>query len=271
MSYLCPLCQHALVLKDRAYLCAQQHQFDVSKEGYVNLLPVQHKRSKDPGDNKAMMQARFQFLSAGHYQPMRDALGETLKTLLTKIPTPQLLDLGCGEGYYTHHLKNVLHNASLFGLDISKIMIQSAAKRHADCHFLVASSQRLPFSDTQFDAVIRIFAPCHAKELTRTIKDHGIMVTVTPGPQHLYQLKEQIYQQVHLHDIPVETLPHFELESEQDIAYPMTLSAEQATLLLQMTPFAWRAPDTLWETLKNTAQFNCDANFTLRVYRKRAK
>lgn len=272
MSYICPLCQHTLVLTDRTYLCsAQQHQFDLSKEGYVNLLPVQHKRSKDPGDNKLMMQARSAFLAAGHYQPMRDAVAETLKGLLTQIPSPHVLDLGCGEGYYTSHCQKTINNAAVFGLDISKIMIRFAAKRHADCHFVVASSQRLPFPSAQFDAVMRVFAPCYPQELNRTVKDKGIMVTVTPGPRHLYQLKEKIYDTVHLHDIPPESLPFFDLESEQNIAYPMTLSGEEASMLLQMTPFAWRAPTSLWETLKDTSQFDCEADFTLRVYRKKAQ
>ena len=26
------------------------HSFDVAREGYVNLLPVQHKNSREPGD-----------------------------------------------------------------------------------------------------------------------------------------------------------------------------------------------------------------------------
>lgn len=271
MSYLCPLCQKALLINQNTYRCLHNHQFDVAKEGYVNLLPVQHKRSKDPGDNKAMMQARLQFLNAGHYQPMRDALGEIVTTLLMKIPNPQLLDIGCGEGYYTHHFFNALTNANVYGLDISKIMIRSAAKRYPQCDFVVASSQRLPFSDTQFDAIVRIFAPCHGQELDRVTKDGGIMVTVTPGARHLYQLKAHIYDNVHLHDIPEEIIPSFTLESEHNVTFPMVLRGDEACLLLQMTPFAWRAPQSLWEQLKNTAQFNCEADFTLRVYRKRAK
>ncbi|OEE70016.1 23S rRNA (guanine(745)-N(1))-methyltransferase [Enterovibrio norvegicus FF-33] len=284
MSYLCPLCQQPLFLKERTYKCTNNHQFDVAKEGYVNLLPVQHKRSKDPGDNKEMMQARRQFLNGGHYQPMRDAVCDLLTGLLAehtmvegKSQTySQLLDIGCGEGYYTSHFANALSHTEaqsgtkVVGLDISKVMIRHAAKRYPECDFLVASSQRLPFADAQLSAVVRIYAPCNGEELQRTIKDNGVVVTVTPGPRHLYQLKEGIYDGVKLHDVPVEDLPGFELEAEHSVAYPMTLNSEDATTLLQMTPFAWRAPEALWQTLKETEQFACEADFTLRVYRKKA-
>ena len=98
MSYSCPLCHAPLTRSGNSYLCPQRHQFDRAKEGYVNLLPVQHKRSRDPGDSAEMMQARRAFLDAGHYQPLRDAVSAKLRA----IKPEQLLDIGCGEGYYTH-------------------------------------------------------------------------------------------------------------------------------------------------------------------------
>lgn len=98
MSYSCPLCHAPLSRRDNSYICPQRHQFDLAKEGYVNLLPVQFKRSRDPGDSAEMMQARRAFLDAGHYQPLRDAIRDFLC-----LAAPEcLLDIGCGEGYYTH-------------------------------------------------------------------------------------------------------------------------------------------------------------------------
>ncbi|MBV7300141.1 23S rRNA (guanine(745)-N(1))-methyltransferase [Enterovibrio paralichthyis] len=267
-SYLCPLCQQPLSLQSRTYKCASNHQFDLAKEGYVNLLPVQHKRSKDPGDNKEMMQARRQFLDGGHYQPMRDAVSELLTSLLADKADAQLLDIGCGEGYYTSFFADELASTKVFGLDISKVMIRYGAKRYPNVDFLVASSQRLPFADQQLDGVVRIYAPCNGDELARAVKDNGVVVTVTPGPRHLYQLKAGIYDEVKLHDVPVEDLPGFTLETEQTVAYPMTLNSADATTLLQMTPFAWRAPESLRQALKDAEQFECEADFTLRVYRK---
>lgn len=97
MSFTCPLCHQPLTQINNSVICPQRHQFDVAKEGYINLLPVQHKRSRDPGDSAEMMQARRAFLDAGHYQPLRDAVINLLRERLDQSATA-ILDIGCGEG-----------------------------------------------------------------------------------------------------------------------------------------------------------------------------
>ena len=150
MSYSCPLCHAPLTRSGNSYLCPQHHQFDRAKEGYVNLLPVQHKRSRDPGDSAEMMQARRAFLDAGHYQPLRDAVCDKLRMIAPR----QVLDIGCGEGYYTHAF--AAEAQETWGLDVSKTAVRYGAKRYPQVNFCVASSQRLPFADGCMDAVIRI-------------------------------------------------------------------------------------------------------------------
>lgn len=97
MSFTCPLCHQPLTQINNSVICPQRHQFDVAKEGYINLLPVQHKRSRDPGDSAEMMQARRAFLDAGHYQPLRDAVINLLRERLDQSATA-ILDIGCGGG-----------------------------------------------------------------------------------------------------------------------------------------------------------------------------
>ena len=96
MSFSCPLCHQPLSREKNSYICPQRHQFDMAKEGYVNLLPVQHKRSRDPGDSAEMMQARRAFLDAGHYQPLRDAIVAQLQERLDEKATA-VLDIGCSD------------------------------------------------------------------------------------------------------------------------------------------------------------------------------
>ncbi|WP_394243268.1 23S rRNA (guanine(745)-N(1))-methyltransferase [Vibrio astriarenae] len=266
MSYQCPLCHQSLTLTDRTYRCSNNHSFDLAKEGYVNLMPVQHKRSKDPGDNKEMMQARRRFLDHDYYARLRDRIAE-LCLENTHQQTSTILDIGCGEGYYTSHLAQETQS-TVFGLDISKAMIKQAAKRYSDVNFTVASSQRLPFSDNSLNAVVRIYAPCHHDELYRTIADNGIIITVTPAAQHLFQLRELIYEEVRLHHDEAESIVGFELESEENLSYPMHLSGSDAYDLLQMTPFAWKASPGLVADLKSREAFVCDTDFSIRVYRK---
>lgn len=169
MSFSCPLCHQPLTQVNNSFVCPERHQFDVAKEGYVNLLPVQHKRSRDPGDSAEMMQARRAFLDAGHYQPLRDAIVDAL-TQRQITGDAAITDIGCGEGYYTHAFADALAGCKTFGLDVAKVAIKAAARRYPQVTFCVASSHRLPFADESMDTIIRIYAPCKAQELARVVK-----------------------------------------------------------------------------------------------------
>lgn len=273
MSYQCPLCSLPLIARRGGFECENNHQFDSAKEGYVNLMPVQHKRSKQPGDNVEMMQARRRFLATDHYHPLRAAVVK-LCVAYTEDITSKLLDMGCGEGYYTAYISEQLlakqPQSICYGLDISKVAIRYAAKRYTSdaMQFCVASSQRLPFADGSLNTIVRIYAPCHAQELARVVADQGVVITVTPAARHLYQLKERVYQQVHLHDETPEQIAGFSLIEESKLGYDMTLTGQQADDLLQMTPFAWKANAMVRSQLAGAAQFICRADFMIRVYRK---
>jgi MFS transporter, DHA2 family, multidrug resistance protein len=239
----------------------------MAKEGYVNLLPVQHKRSRDPGDSAEMMQARRAFLDAGHYQPLRDAIVSQLRERLNEKATA-VLDIGCGEGYYTHAFADALPEITTFGLDVSKVAIKAAAKRYPQVTLCVASSHRLPFSDTSMDAIIRIYAPCKAEELARVVKPGGWVITATPGPRHLMELKGLIYNEVHLHAPHAEQLEGFTLQQSAELCYPMRLRGDEAVALLQMTPFAWRAKPEVWQTLAAKEVFDCQTDFNIHLWQR---
>ena len=49
----CPVCGGPLLLTGRSLRCARAHSFDLAKEGYAYLLPMQKKHAADPGDGKA--------------------------------------------------------------------------------------------------------------------------------------------------------------------------------------------------------------------------
>lgn len=271
MSYQCPLCHAPLNEYAQQWRCVNNHQFDRAREGYVNLMPVQFKHSRQPGDSAEMMRARRTFLDAGFYHPLRSAVCGMLKASLPEHAR-QVLDIGCGEGYYTGEIASALQAAGVktYGLDIAKVAVRSAAKRYPQAAFCVASSHRLPYTDASMDAVVRIYAPCRAEELARVVRQSGIVVTVSPGPRHLYQLKERVYQQVVLHPVNTEALPGFELEKADTLAYRMSLPAPQAVNLLQMTPFAWRAAPEVFHSLAALDQFVCETDFVLRLYRRNA-
>lgn len=272
LCYLCPLCGEPLHLHQSAksYNCQNRHSFDLAKEGYLNLLPVQHKHSGEPGDSKHMMIARREFLEAGFYEPMAEAVAMLVDANRPEDQSMRLLDLGCGEGYYSRKIAARCGPVALHGIDIAKVGIAAAAKKQPTARFIVASSNRLPYADQYFDFVLRVFAPSNEDELNRVLKPSGLLLTVTPGPRHLWQLKEFIYADVKEHT-PETVLPlGFERLTEQRISYKITPNPEQRIALLQMTPFAWRANERIQQTIKDVAELEIETDFILTLAIKTA-
>ena len=265
-NYLCPLCQQALTLTDKTYRCDNNHSFDQAKQGYVNLLPVQFKHSKAPGDNKEMVIARRAFLDKGFYQPLVDKMLELYQKYAE--PSAPILDAGCGEGFYTHQHKTTSNE--VYGVDIAKETIKIAAKRYKDCHFSVGTLSKLSFTDGYFGWLVSVYAPILETEFTRLLKNEGYLLTVTPAEQHLFELKQLIYRQANEHDISKNSINDLTLIEEHKLTYPMNFDNSDDVLnLLAMTPFAFKASKALLEQIKGLAEFTCQADFILRLYQKK--
>lgn len=264
-NYRCPLCQQNLTLADKSFTCINNHSFDQAKQGYVNLLPVQFKHSKAPGDNKNMVLARRAFLDKGYYQPLVDKM-LTLYQQYAMIDGP-VLDAGCGEGFYSHQHKTAANQ--VYGVDIAKETIKIAAKRHQNCHFSVGTLSKLSFADNYFTWLTSVYAPILEAEFTRVLAQGAYLLTVTPAQQHLYELKDLIYRKANEHDVTNPPINDLLLIIEERLTYPMIFDNSDDVLnLLAMTPFAFKASSDVIEQLKKTKQFICQADFILRLYRK---
>lgn len=264
-NYLCPLCHQALILHDKTYRCINNHSFDRAKQGYVNLLPVQFKHSKAPGDNKDMVNARRAFLDRGFYQPLVDKMLELYQQYSDS--NAPVLDAGCGEGFYTHQYKTTTNQ--VYGVDIAKETIKIAAKRYKNCHFSVGTLSKLSFSDNYFAWIVSVYAPILETEFTRLLKKGGYLLTVTPAEQHLFELKALIYKQANEHDTSKSSIEKLTLVAEHKLTYPMNFNHSEDVLnLLAMTPFAFKASPDLITHLKSLTSFTCQADFVLRLYQK---
>lgn len=267
MNYRCPLCQHPLLLNDRVWCCDNNHRFDCAKEGYVNLLPVQKKRSKDPGDNKEMMFARREFLNKGYYQCMSDRVNALAQEYAPSAS--QGLDVGCGEGYYSHRLHEVMNQQGPFnlnGVDISKSALKYAAKRYPEIRFCVASSFEMPFEAESFDFMLRIYAPSLDDELRRVAKPGATLITVSAGPQHHFALKELIYDQPRPHPDIESQIAGFELRHSERVQQTLTLNdAADIQHFLAMTPYNWKfTVDQKQHLMEN--ELRCELDFKIEVF-----
>jgi len=192
----CPLDGTPLHCAGSAWCCTSGHSFDIASQGYTNLLPVQHKRSRDPGDSKGMVAARRRFLTAGFYQPIAAAVSRAVLADLPADATISCLDAGCGEGYYLRQLAAAVPDdqaLALLGLDISKWAVLAAAKQDKRPSWVVGSNAKLPVLPGTLDRVLCMFGfPVYA-EFARVLKPGGLLVQVDAGPDHLRELREIIY------------------------------------------------------------------------------
>ncbi|SEA31885.1 putative RNA methyltransferase [Microbulbifer marinus] len=261
MIWQCPVCHLPLEIGDSTWRCTNRHSFDCAREGYVNLLPVNKKRSKEPGDSAEMLQARHRFLEAGIYRP----LVEAIVALLPYAPGRQLLDIGCGEGYYPRQLQEAGWPAqALAGVDISKAGIRMAAKSQADTQFVVASSVELPLAKDSVDHLLRVFAPAADAEMQRVLNPGGSLLDVAPGPEHLWPLKSALYDEPRQH-APPKPVEGFVPEVELRCCFPFKLQGREAIAdFLAMTPFAWKGNSDVRRELELRESLKLEADFVVR-------
>ncbi|MCK5889928.1 MAG: 23S rRNA (guanine(745)-N(1))-methyltransferase [Methylococcales bacterium] len=277
MPYICPICQNPLIkhVPSQGYFCEKKHHFDLAKEGYLNLLPAQHKKSKEPGDSRAMMRARRHFLEAGFYQPMAKAVVAMIDPHRVEGSNMRLLDMGCGEGYYSRQIELLSEGESqtleLHGIDIAKNAILAAAKKQPNAKFIVASNKRMPYINYYFDLIMRVYAPSNDDEIHRLLKDSGLLLVVTPGPRHLWQLKEFIYAKVNEHDITVDLPQGFTPIETQRVSYTIKPDQDQRMALLNMTPFAWRVKGEMSHKIQRANNLEIETDFILTLAIKNEK
>ena len=263
---MCPVCREQLRLNERTWRCDNQHSYDVAKQGYVNLHVVQHKHSKNPGDTPESVQARRAFLSAGHYAPLQQAVVAKIRDLRIE----NLLDIGCGEGYYTNAMQQEV--LQCIGVDIAKNAVQVAAKLNKEVTWVVGTGATLPVLDASIDLCSSLFSPIPKQEILRVLKPHGYLMVVTPAPQHLYAMREALFEEVNPHEPQkfVEQLKDaFDLVGEQTIDAEMNLSQDDLKHLIAMTPYAYKVKPERRLALESQSQFALNAQYQIYIFQKK--
>ena len=267
MELLCPVCGEKLNKVDKAWLCPNRHSFDIARQGYVNLLTVQQKHSLNPGDTREQVLSRRSFLEAGYYAPILETLTETAKELGITGP---ILDVGCGEGYYSARLARTL-DAELVGLDISKEAVRCAAAKYKGPTWLTATAAHIPVEKGSAQLVTSLFALTLPEEFSRVLRDEGYYFQVLACQDHLLGLKSVIYPELNLKEKDsVPELPGFALVKSVPIRFSFTVEDEQIRNLFSMTPHVFRIGKEGAERLRNTKTLTDTASCVLNVYRKQA-
>lgn len=266
--YICPVCKNKLNINYEkspygTLICQNNHCFDYAKQGYVNLLLSDKMHSKMPGDNKLMVVARENFLKKDFYKPFCDAL----KHEVEKYKPVTLLDAGCGEGYYTASLFENINK--IYGIDISKNAVIAALKKNRNINYAVASLFNLPFCNDSFDMLVSLFAPYVQSEFFRVLKKDGIMILGIPDKNHLFEIKELLYEKPYKNEVKSFELPDFEFLYSRDVSFKINLEEKEDIInLFMMTPYYYRTPKSNIEKLKSVDMLTASAEFKLLIYRK---
>lgn len=267
---VCPICAAPLAATTIALRCDRGHSFDRAREGYYNLLAVQHKASRDPGDSREMVAARRRFLDAGYYAPIARRTCEIAAGL---VGDRTVLDAGCGEGYYLDALAGALPGGrALAGIDISKWAVRAAAKRNLHVFWAVASNRHLPFAGGSVDLILSMFGFPLWDAFAAVQPAGGRTLLVDPGPGHLVELRQIIYPSVKPTEPPsldAALRAGYRQDGEQRLQFPVALpGAAPIADLLAMTPHDHRAPPAGREALARLDRLTVTADVVFRTLRR---
>ena len=236
-AFACPICQENLTLVEGSLKCNNRHSFDLAKFGYVNLAP-QIKQSANY--DKENFQNRQQILEAGFYQAILEAISDLLAN---SENTETILDIGCGEGFYSRKLQENHPDKTFYAFDISKDSVQIAAKSEPNwaVNWFVGDLARLPIKDASMDILLDIFSPANYGEFRRVLSKDGILIKVIPTENHLKEIRQKVQDQLTNKDYSNQDIKnhfqeHFTILSSQTASLTKTITAEQLQALLSMTP-----------------------------------
>ena len=236
-AFACPICQENLTLVESSLKCNNRHSFDLAKFGYVNLAP-QIKQSANY--DKKNFQNRQQILEAGFYQ----AILEVVSDLLSNSKNAKtILDIGCGEGFYSRKLQERHPDKTFYAFDISKDSVQIAAKSEPNwaVNWFVGDLARLPIKDASMDILLDIFSPANYGEFRRVLSKDGILIKVIPTKNHLKEIRQKVQDQLTNKDYSNQDIKNhfqnnFTILSSKTTSLTKPITAEQLQALLSMTP-----------------------------------
>ena len=260
----CPVCGGPLEQKDRALRCPKRHSFDLAREGYVNLLAIQRRHTREPGDSREMVRARRAFLASGAYAPLMQALAD----VCAQLPHRQVVDAGCGEGSYDRFLCDALPGVQIVGFDLSREAVRLAAKLVPEAFFAVGGSFCAPVADGWADLLLNVFSPWAGAEFARMLRPGGVLLYAVPTPRHLFGLKALVYAHPYENAEQETDYPGFTRLGARTVEGRLRLGGDAARQLFAMTPYAFRTPADGLARLAACECLETEIGFRFLAYRR---
>lgn len=275
INFTCPVCGQILTLYDFSYKCKNGHCFDRSRKGYVNLFQSKYgKASKTHGDDKVMIKARTRFLDEGFYSGLKECVCSlSVKYSPKNSQSPRVIDCGCGECYYTDGIFKALCEKGkapeIMGVDISKEAVAAGFKRCRELKLAVGSVFHLPCEDEKFDLLINLFAPFCKEEYSRVLTENGYMIMAIPLTNHLWELKQAIYEKPYKNQVGDYETEGFELVEKREVKKVISLENNQQIMdLFSMTPYYYKTSHEDRKKLEKLERLQVQTEFGVLVYKK---
>ena len=269
--FICPICGKELIENSKSLCCANNHNFDIAKSGYVNLLMSNQISAKHHGDDKLMVRSRQSFLNKGYYNVILESVINTVnKYVKSGI---RIIDVGCGECYYTSNIYEFLKKnqiaTQMIGIDISKDALVAGAKRNSEIKLAVASIFRIPVMDNSCDMLFNFFAPNSPEEFNRIIKKEGIIIRIIPLEKHLWSLKKAVYDNPYENEVVSETLLGCKLLEKKEIKRKIKISCNQDIInSFRMTPYYYKTSIKDQKKVEFLDELETEIEIGILIYRK---
>jgi 23S rRNA (guanine745-N1)-methyltransferase len=242
---VCPQCRNPLGFgpEHHSVRCAAGHAFDLSRQGYLNLLGSKPPRN---ADTASMVSARDRFLAQGHYGPVADRVRKLAVDFGSE--RPNVAEVGAGTGYYLAEVLEALAGARGIALDVSIAASRRAARSHPRVGAVVADVWRLlPLAERSLDIIMNVFAPRNSAEFRRVLSDSGRLITVSPEPDHLQELRWPLrllqIQERKQERLAATLTADFVEESRERLCFHPRLGADSLADLVAMGPNAFHRSD----------------------------
>lgn len=240
----CPHCAGAGVLRRAggSLRCDAGHTFDIARSGYVSLLPAG--LPKNPGDTPAMVAARRDFLSAGHFAGLASALADIASAGEPAPAAGCVVDSGAGTGYYLAAVLDRRPGWAGLALDVSKSALRVAARAHPRAAAVGCDVWRqLPVADRAADLAVSLFAPRNAAELARILRPGGLLLVGTPAADHLTELIGPLglltVDETKQTRLAGQLGPYFDLDTATEYRTELHLDHPAIGALVAMGPSSW--------------------------------
>ncbi|MBQ7010983.1 MAG: methyltransferase domain-containing protein [Clostridia bacterium] len=265
---ICPVCGSPLSVAEngRGFRCGgvKMHNFDISRSGHVNFAGGGY--DPNSGDPVDMVRARIAFLEEGWFEPLARCIGETVGAL-----GGLCVDAGCGNGYYTEWAAE--RAETVYAFDLSKYAVEYGAKKAKregkSCLYAVSSVYGLPLASGCADTVLSVFAPVAEEEFCRVLKDGGRLIIAAAAPDHLRELKAQLYESVTENTERGDLPKTMKLIEKNRVSYTRTLHSGAIAALYGMTPYSRRTSREAAERLLGLEGLEITFSFDIYVYGKK--